>query len=253
MHFGQEAFFAGRPVQQALIVREPRGGPPRRRLAGRRRPRPRGGRRARPRGRRPRRPSGRRSGARRRRALRAAGPGQLRAAAVRPRGEPPAPRHGRTRPRRSSTSRRAAPPSSPSSTSPAPTAARWRPRCSSGSTASVAGDRRLAGARDARDRELRSGARHARRRWRPSRASAGAPRPLALPHRSGSRRHRAGARRLRPGRGCWPPAGGGAAAPVSHVLKVFLVDGAGRIRNVYSTGFLDARILVNDLLTVLAE
>jgi hypothetical protein len=39
----------------------------------------------------------------------------------------------------------------------------------------------------------------------------------------------------------------------SHVLKVFLVDGRRRIRNVYSTGFLDPRILVNDLLTVLAE
>jgi cytochrome c peroxidase len=39
----------------------------------------------------------------------------------------------------------------------------------------------------------------------------------------------------------------------SHVLKVFLVDGERRIRNVYSTGFLDERILVNDLLTVLAE
>ena len=34
---------------------------------------------------------------------------------------------------------------------------------------------------------------------------------------------------------------------------VFLVDGASRIRNVYSTGFLDARILVNDLVTVLSE
>jgi cytochrome oxidase Cu insertion factor (SCO1/SenC/PrrC family) len=39
----------------------------------------------------------------------------------------------------------------------------------------------------------------------------------------------------------------------THVLRVFLVDGKGRIRNVYSTGFLDERILVNDLLTVLSE
>jgi cytochrome oxidase Cu insertion factor (SCO1/SenC/PrrC family) len=38
-----------------------------------------------------------------------------------------------------------------------------------------------------------------------------------------------------------------------HVLKVFLVDARGRIRNVYSTGFLDLRILENDALTVLAE
>jgi cytochrome oxidase Cu insertion factor (SCO1/SenC/PrrC family) len=42
-------------------------------------------------------------------------------------------------------------------------------------------------------------------------------------------------------------------AVAGHVLKVFLVDGERRIRNVYSTGFLDERILVNDLLTVLAE
>jgi cytochrome oxidase Cu insertion factor (SCO1/SenC/PrrC family) len=45
----------------------------------------------------------------------------------------------------------------------------------------------------------------------------------------------------------------GETAPVTHMLKVFLVDGEGRIRNVYSTGFLDARILVNDLLTVIGE
>lgn len=39
----------------------------------------------------------------------------------------------------------------------------------------------------------------------------------------------------------------------SHVLKVFLVDGRGRIRNIYSSGFLDARILLNDLQTILQE
>lgn len=45
------------------------------------------------------------------------------------------------------------------------------------------------------------------------------------------------------------------AAPgtLHHVLKVFLVDGGGAIRMVYSTGFLDPRVLVNDALTVLAE
>jgi hypothetical protein len=37
------------------------------------------------------------------------------------------------------------------------------------------------------------------------------------------------------------------------VAKVFLVDGAGRIRNVYGSGFLDARILVRDLETLLGE
>jgi cytochrome oxidase Cu insertion factor (SCO1/SenC/PrrC family) len=38
---------------------------------------------------------------------------------------------------------------------------------------------------------------------------------------------------------------------IAHVLKVFLVDGEGRVRNVYSAGFLDLRILLADLETVL--
>ena len=38
---------------------------------------------------------------------------------------------------------------------------------------------------------------------------------------------------------------------VEHVLKVFLVDAEGGVRNVYSAGFLDAEILRNDAATVL--
>jgi cytochrome oxidase Cu insertion factor (SCO1/SenC/PrrC family) len=38
---------------------------------------------------------------------------------------------------------------------------------------------------------------------------------------------------------------------VEHVLKVFLVDSDGGIRNVYSAGFLDVEILRNDAATVL--
>ena len=38
---------------------------------------------------------------------------------------------------------------------------------------------------------------------------------------------------------------------IGHVLKVFLVDGRGDVRNIYSTGFLDERLLLNDLETVL--
>ena len=38
---------------------------------------------------------------------------------------------------------------------------------------------------------------------------------------------------------------------VEHVLKVFLVDSDGNVRNVYSAGFLDAEILRNDAATVL--
>jgi cytochrome c peroxidase len=37
----------------------------------------------------------------------------------------------------------------------------------------------------------------------------------------------------------------------SHVLKVFLVDRAGDIRNVYSAGFLVPDVVVNDIKTVL--
>jgi cytochrome c peroxidase len=36
-----------------------------------------------------------------------------------------------------------------------------------------------------------------------------------------------------------------------HVLKVFLVDRAGRVRNIYSVGFLHAELVLNDLRTVL--
>ncbi len=39
---------------------------------------------------------------------------------------------------------------------------------------------------------------------------------------------------------------------IGHVLKVFLVDAEGWVRNVYSTGFLDARILLSDIETILS-
>jgi cytochrome oxidase Cu insertion factor (SCO1/SenC/PrrC family) len=42
-----------------------------------------------------------------------------------------------------------------------------------------------------------------------------------------------------------------AAERIAHVLKVFLVDGQGRVRNIYSSGFLDLRLLLADLETVL--
>ncbi len=38
----------------------------------------------------------------------------------------------------------------------------------------------------------------------------------------------------------------------SHVLKVFLVDRDGDIRNIYSAGFLVPDVVVNDIKTVLA-
>jgi len=38
-----------------------------------------------------------------------------------------------------------------------------------------------------------------------------------------------------------------------HVLKVFLLDRAHRVRNVYSTGFLHAELVLNDVRTLLME
>lgn len=38
-----------------------------------------------------------------------------------------------------------------------------------------------------------------------------------------------------------------------HVLKVFLLDGRHRVRAIYSTGFLDRQLVLNDLRTLAAE
>ena len=40
---------------------------------------------------------------------------------------------------------------------------------------------------------------------------------------------------------------------MQHVVKVFLVDGEGGIRNIYSTGTLDHRLLVLDVETLLLD
>jgi cytochrome oxidase Cu insertion factor (SCO1/SenC/PrrC family) len=49
------------------------------------------------------------------------------------------------------------------------------------------------------------------------------------------------------------PAEGEAPSALGHVLKVYLVDSQGRVRNVYSAGFLDHRLLLRDVETVLRE
>lgn len=46
-------------------------------------------------------------------------------------------------------------------------------------------------------------------------------------------------------------AGGGKTGLMRHVVKVFLVDDEGGIRNVYSTGYLDERVLLLDVETLL--
>jgi cytochrome c peroxidase len=38
-----------------------------------------------------------------------------------------------------------------------------------------------------------------------------------------------------------------------HVLKVFVLDGEHRVRNVYSVGFLNPDLVLNDLRTLLLE
>jgi len=46
---------------------------------------------------------------------------------------------------------------------------------------------------------------------------------------------------------------GSGETALRHVAKVFLLDGAGRVRNVYASGFLDASILIRDLETLQGE
>ncbi|WP_340118958.1 SCO family protein [Pelagibius sp. 7325] len=46
---------------------------------------------------------------------------------------------------------------------------------------------------------------------------------------------------------------GDAAGPFSHLLRVFLIDSDGVIRNIYSADFLDPRLLMNDLKTLQME
>ncbi len=41
--------------------------------------------------------------------------------------------------------------------------------------------------------------------------------------------------------------------PLNHTLRVYLIDRAGRIRNIYSSGTLDARLVLADVQTLLQE
>ncbi len=41
--------------------------------------------------------------------------------------------------------------------------------------------------------------------------------------------------------------------PLTHQLRVFLIDGKGQVRNIYSVGFLDPRLVMTDVRTILAE
>lgn len=41
--------------------------------------------------------------------------------------------------------------------------------------------------------------------------------------------------------------------PLNHTLRVFLVDSAGNILNIYSSGTLDVRLVLADVRTLLLE
>ncbi|MEJ2374307.1 MAG: SCO family protein [Pseudolabrys sp.] len=41
--------------------------------------------------------------------------------------------------------------------------------------------------------------------------------------------------------------------PLHHIFRAFLVDASGRIRNIYSLDFLDPRLVLNDIQTLLLE
>ena len=41
--------------------------------------------------------------------------------------------------------------------------------------------------------------------------------------------------------------------PLNHTLRVLLIDAAGKIRNIYSSGTLDPRLLLADVRTLMIE
>jgi cytochrome oxidase Cu insertion factor (SCO1/SenC/PrrC family) len=41
--------------------------------------------------------------------------------------------------------------------------------------------------------------------------------------------------------------------PLAHQLRIFLIDGKGEVRNIYSVGFLDPRLVMTDVRTLLVE
>ncbi len=49
----------------------------------------------------------------------------------------------------------------------------------------------------------------------------------------------------------WIPGGKNVPDALRHVLKVYLVDAGGAVRQIYSTGFLDVRLVLADLRTLL--
>jgi protein SCO1/2 len=50
-----------------------------------------------------------------------------------------------------------------------------------------------------------------------------------------------------------PPGGHPDEATINHLLRVFLIDRRGRVRNIYGLGFLDPRLVIADIRTLLIE
>jgi protein SCO1/2 len=51
----------------------------------------------------------------------------------------------------------------------------------------------------------------------------------------------------------WMATDASAAGPLPHVLKVFLIDRRGSVREIYTTSFLQPQIVLNDIQTLLLE
>lgn len=50
-----------------------------------------------------------------------------------------------------------------------------------------------------------------------------------------------------------PKAEPSASGPLSHILRVFLIDPSGQIRNIYSLDFLDPELVLNDIRTLVLD
>jgi protein SCO1/2 len=81
------------------------------------------------------------------------------------------------------------------------------------------------------------------------------PDPSGVPWHFLTTRSRAGIRPLLEGFGqdVWMRADGSGDGALPHVLKIFLLDRLGSVREIYSTSFLRPPILLNDIRTLLME
>jgi protein SCO1 len=55
------------------------------------------------------------------------------------------------------------------------------------------------------------------------------------------------------GQDVWVAQAGSEGGPLPHLLKVFLLDGRGSVREIYTTSFLQPQVVLNDIKTLLLE